>query len=121
KKKILQSLRTFRRRSEAKQSINDLNVTVDSSDHLSGHSTVSFEREQSLLSHKFNISSSASSWRSQNESTDTDLSITSAATMPIMHTKERKFTSSETTSLHESRSRNHISPLSNNRLYRNNM
>ncbi|CAG8568668.1 15013_t:CDS:2, partial [Racocetra fulgida] len=106
---------------EAKQSINDLNVTADSSDHLSGHSTVSFEREQSLLSHKFNISSSASSWRSQNESTDTDLSITSAVTMPLMYTKERKFTSSETTSLHESRSRNPISPLSNNRLYRNNM
>ncbi|CAG8685729.1 16052_t:CDS:2, partial [Cetraspora pellucida] len=109
-----------KRRSDSKQSINDLNVTSDNSDRLSGHSTVSFERGQYPLSHKFNVGLS-SSWRSRNESTDSELSIASVTTVPIIYSKERKITFSESSSLHKPRFHNHISPLSNSRLYRKNM
>ncbi|CAG8559838.1 15427_t:CDS:2, partial [Dentiscutata heterogama] len=105
-----------RRRSDAKQSLSDLNMMADSSDRLSGHSSILSEGGQSPL----NVSFSASLWRSRNDSNDSDLSTASAATAPIMYTKERKITFSES-SLHKPHFHNHISPQSNNRLHRKNM
>ncbi|KAF0552010.1 ras GEF [Gigaspora margarita] len=115
KKKIMRSLGTFRRRLDAKQSINGLNVTADSSDRLSGNSSILSEG-----GHKSNVGFSVSLWRSRNESNDSDLSTASAPTVPIMYTKERKITFSES-SLHKSRFHNHISPQSNNRFHRKNI
>ncbi|CAG8460575.1 26843_t:CDS:10 [Dentiscutata erythropus] len=105
-----------RRRSDAKQSLSDLNMTADSSDRLSGHNSILSEGGQSPLNAGF----SAPLWRSRNESNDSDLSTASAATAPIMYTKERKIMFSES-SLHKSNFHNHISPQSNNRLNRKNM
>ncbi|RIB04974.1 hypothetical protein C2G38_2119478 [Gigaspora rosea] len=115
KKKIMRSLGTFRRRSDSKQSISGLNVTADSSDRLSGNSSILSEG-----GHKSNVDFSVSLWRSRNESNDSDLSTSSAPTVPIMYIKERKITFSES-SLHKSRFHNHISPQSNNRFHRKNI
>ncbi|CAG8540073.1 6248_t:CDS:10 [Gigaspora margarita] len=104
-----------RRRLNAKQSINGINVTADSSDRLSGNSSILSEG-----GHKSNVGFSVSLWRSRNESNDSDLSTASAPTVPIMYTKERKITFSES-SLHKSRFHNHISPQSNNRFHRKNI
>ncbi|CAG8763414.1 3134_t:CDS:2, partial [Gigaspora rosea] len=105
----------YMRRSDSKQSISGLNVTADSSDRLSGNSSILSEG-----GHKSNVDFSVSLWRSRNESNDSDLSTSSAPTVPIMYIKERKITFSES-SLHKSRFHNHISPQSNNRFHRKNI